>query len=104
MAYVKQTWQDNPPSTATPITAERLDHLETQYDEALAQVAADIADPDSDIGTELSATIGDEVTAQTATMRSDIDSKASLSQIIIDGVTTEALLPNMPPGIYVVEP
>lgn len=59
MAYIKQTWQNNPPSTATPITAERLDHLETQYDEALAQVAADIADPDSDIGTELTATIGE---------------------------------------------
>lgn len=62
--YIKQTWQNNPPSTATPITAERLDHLETQYDEAIAQVAADIADPDSDIGTELNATsvalIGEE--------------------------------------------
>lgn len=61
MAYEKQTWQNNPPSTATPITAERLDHLETQYDEALAQVAVDIADPDSDIGTELNATIGEAV-------------------------------------------
>lgn len=36
MAYIKQTWQNNPPSTATPLNATRLNHLETQYDEAVA--------------------------------------------------------------------
>lgn len=71
MAYIKQTWQNNPPSTATPITAERLEHLETQYDEALAQVAADIADPDSDIGTELNSTIVAQVAQATAGLISD---------------------------------
>lgn len=33
MVYEKQTWE-NYPSENTPITAERLNHLETQYDEA----------------------------------------------------------------------
>lgn len=59
MVYNKQTWQNNPPSTATPITAERLDHLETQYDEAISQVAADISDSGSDIGSEIGALIAD---------------------------------------------
>lgn len=34
MAYQKQTWT-NFPSTATPISAERLSHMETQYDESV---------------------------------------------------------------------
>lgn len=39
MAYIKQTWENNPPSTATPISASRLSHLETQYDEAMSDIA-----------------------------------------------------------------
>jgi lysophospholipase L1-like esterase len=39
MAYVKQTWADEPTET-TPISAARLGHLETQYDDAMADVAA----------------------------------------------------------------
>lgn len=39
MAYIKQTWENNPPSTATPISASRLAHLETQYDEAMSDIA-----------------------------------------------------------------
>lgn len=35
MAYQKQTWR-NLPDRTTPITAERLEHMETQYDEAVA--------------------------------------------------------------------
>jgi hypothetical protein len=35
MAYTKQNWE-NSPSTATPITATALNHLETQYEEAVA--------------------------------------------------------------------
>lgn len=35
MAYTKTTWQDQP-STATPLSAANLNHLETQYDEAKA--------------------------------------------------------------------
>lgn len=37
MAYQKQTWR-NLPDRTTPITAERLGHLETQYDEAISTV------------------------------------------------------------------
>lgn len=33
MAYTKQTWRNSPDQT-TPISAPRLNHLETQYDEA----------------------------------------------------------------------
>lgn len=35
MAYVKQSWS-NSPNTASPISADRLNHLETQYEEAVA--------------------------------------------------------------------
>ena len=35
MAYTKTTWQDSP-STATPLSAANLNHLETQYDESKA--------------------------------------------------------------------
>lgn len=38
MAYTKQTWEDEPLSR-TPITAARLGHMETQYDEAVATLA-----------------------------------------------------------------
>lgn len=42
MAYVKQTWE-NLPSKTTPLTAARLSHLETQYDEAKDYVDSAIA-------------------------------------------------------------
>lgn len=35
MAYVKQDWE-NLPAETTPLSAERLAHMETQYDEALS--------------------------------------------------------------------
>lgn len=62
MTYDKTEWFDNPPSKATPITAERLNHLETQYDEAVANIESQVSDSDSPIGSVLSetyATIGD---------------------------------------------
>lgn len=36
MAYQKQTWRDLP-NTSTPITAARLNHMETQYEEAVSE-------------------------------------------------------------------
>lgn len=39
MAYVKQNWQ-NLPNQTTPLSAQRLNHLETQYDEALKDANA----------------------------------------------------------------
>lgn len=42
MVYVKQDWQ-NLPNETTPITAERLRHMETQYDEAVAESAAQVS-------------------------------------------------------------
>ncbi len=48
MAYVKQVWE-NLPSVATPLSATRLNKLETQYDEAAAytdqKVDVDIIQP-----------------------------------------------------------
>ena len=40
MAYQKQTWR-NLPDRTTPITAARLEHMETQYDEAISEVNPD---------------------------------------------------------------
>lgn len=39
MPYQKQNWE-NLPLEVTPISAERLEHLETQYDEAVALMAS----------------------------------------------------------------
>lgn len=38
MAYQKQRWE-NEPSEETPISAEALLHMETQYDESIATMA-----------------------------------------------------------------
>lgn len=51
MVYNKQTWENNPPSTATPITAERLDHLETQYDEAIATLEPTVSELSDTVNT-----------------------------------------------------
>lgn len=42
MVYVKQTWQ-NLPNQTTPISAARLSHLETQYDEAVQYTDAAVS-------------------------------------------------------------
>lgn len=42
MAYVKQTWENNP-ATSSPLSAARLNQLETQYDQALAEVPAAVS-------------------------------------------------------------
>lgn len=47
MAYSKQSWNDNDPTT--PLSAARLNHLETQADAALAQVIADIKTPGTNL-------------------------------------------------------
>ena len=44
MAYVKYTWE-NLPNVTTPISKANLDHLETQYDEADADLAIHAALP-----------------------------------------------------------
>lgn len=76
MGYTKQSWQNN--SASTPLSAERLSHMETQYDEAMAQVAADVADSGTDIGTALNATyapkiVGSPTDGQTAVWDDDND-------------------------------
>lgn len=41
MPYTPTNWQNNPPSTATPLSAENLNKMETQYGQAVADAAAD---------------------------------------------------------------
>ena len=41
MAYQKQTWR-NLPDRTTPITAARLEHMETQYDEVMGEVVPEL--------------------------------------------------------------
>lgn len=55
MAYEKQEWRNNDPDT--PMSGDRLSHLETQYDAVLG----DMADLESPIGEQLSRTIGEAV-------------------------------------------
>lgn len=59
MPYNKTNWQ-NEPSTATPITAENLNKLETQYD----AVVADIGDTATELGSALSTTVADGFVAR----------------------------------------
>lgn len=56
MPYTKTDWEDFP-STATPIDAEALNKLESQYDEALADVAANMDDTGTPVGSALSSVI-----------------------------------------------
>ncbi|XP_068917829.1 uncharacterized protein [Tenebrio molitor] len=42
--------------------------------------------------------------AKTSGLQAALDAKAAATDILIDGVVTEALLSSMPPGIYIVEP
>lgn len=56
MAYTKQSWVNNDPTK--PLSATRLNKLETQYDEAISQVATDVANDASAIGGALSTKIG----------------------------------------------
>lgn len=55
MTYVKQVWQ-NEPNQTTPLSAARLNHLETQFDEAKAYTDSALAgggDPDARPGVSM---------------------------------------------------
>lgn len=73
MTYQKQTWGN---SSSTPLSATRLNKLETQYDEVLA----DVSNPASPIGQALTTTIDEVGGAQFA------------SQMTVDGATSTAAL------------
>jgi len=51
MPYTPNEWIDGDKSR--PLSAARLSHMETQHAKALADVQAQIGDPDSPIGSEL---------------------------------------------------
>ncbi|MDJ0323155.1 hypothetical protein QMG61_05180 [Cryobacterium sp. PH31-AA6] len=67
MAYIKKDWQ-NKPSTGSPITEANLDHLETQYDEALSEVINQAGVPSSLVG----------VAVATAALATDANSASAL--------------------------
>lgn len=53
MAYEKLDWENGDPST--PLNAANLDHMETQYEEAIVEVGASIDDENTEIGEKLAA-------------------------------------------------
>lgn len=57
MAYTKLAWLEN---GTTPINATNLNHLETQYDEAIAQAAVVRADSTKELRAEVVATLTGE--------------------------------------------
>ena len=59
MSYEKQTWV-NTPATTTPISAARLNHLETQYDQAI-QDAKTYTDSQTEPGPRFSAALSSEL-------------------------------------------
>lgn len=50
MAYTKNTPWQNSPTATTPVSASRLNNLETQYDEAMEDVKLELLDPETEIG------------------------------------------------------
>lgn len=67
MTYNKQTWVDG--DKTRPLSAARLAHMETQYETAMADVAAEVGDPESPIGAELRDTIDETVLGLTGGSR-----------------------------------
>lgn len=57
MAYTKQTWGN---SASTPLSASRLNKLETQAEETIAEVLAQVGDSTKPIGQALNTTIAAE--------------------------------------------
>lgn len=108
MAYIKQQWNNNPPSATTPISAARLNHLETQYDEATSELAPTV----SEVGA-LSVTVGsgrlseEQLKAQFArgisvasfgaTGNGTSDDTSAISQALAQGGDIY-----FPPGVYLV--
>jgi hypothetical protein len=77
--YEKQTWSNGP---GTPLSAQRLNHLETQADRAVETVADQVADPDSPIGTQLSTAIADQL----GTSVQDAEAAAAAAIAAVDSI------------------
>lgn len=56
MTYTKKAWQDSP-STATPITAQALNNLESQHDEAVAEINRQATDAATPLGAAITKTL-----------------------------------------------
>lgn len=96
MAYIKQNWE-NLPNQTTPITAGRLSHMETQYDEAVKYLDVVFSDTFNVIDTVNSVVINvlDYGVDNTGTT-----SQAELLQTIFDDASGKTVF--FPPGEYLV--
>lgn len=78
MAYQKQTWGN---TSSTPLSATRLNKLETQYD----SVVADITDATSPVGQALTTTF---VAAFAPTQSIAYDAAGNVSAVTENGIQT----------------
>lgn len=63
MVYSKQSWV-NTPSVLSPLNAARLNHMETQYDEAVVTAAADAAAADAAVASAVLAEVAIDLEAK----------------------------------------
>lgn len=74
--YEKQTWVNKPNST-TPLSAGRLNKLETQFDRAIESVADDINAPTSGIGAALRGSVTTELGTPASGIGSAVDGRVT---------------------------
>lgn len=92
MAYTKQSWVNNDPTK--PLSATRLNKLETQYDEAISQVAADVANDASTIGAALSTKIVALSGKATPALRVLVDGDSIAAQCMDEATFAATGIPN----------
>lgn len=95
MAYTKQTWGN---SASTPLSASRLNKLETQYDESIAEVLAQVGDSTKPIGQALNTTF---VSVLAAAKNPDLLITGTITRDANQAVTSaQVVWPDGTPGTF----
>lgn len=97
MAYNKQTWA-NFPSTSTPISAARLEHMETQYDEAVSNLESRVSNEPTPGSIPTRVQGGRMPGIGTPTQGTDATNKTYVDNAVASGSGTNPLSPNPDPN------
>lgn len=101
MAYQKQSWR-NLPDRTTPITAARLEHMETQYDEAVLNSKAYTDQEINKIEIGIEAGTGRVNVIDFGADPTGVEDSSSAVQEALDGVSGSGGTVVFPPGRYLV--